>query len=70
MYIHIYIRIICSLYMNVRALVSTVMNFRVPKNAGNFLISFLRRALFHGVSKYIYVYTHVYKYIYMSIPNI
>ena len=38
------------------ALVSTVMNFRVPKKAGNFLIScktvsFSRRTLLHGVSK-------------------
>jgi hypothetical protein len=35
------------------ALVNTVMNFRVPQNAENFLtsckpVSFLRRTLFHG----------------------
>jgi len=40
-----------------RTLVSAVMNFRVPSSAGNFLtsckpVSFLRRALLHGVSKY------------------
>jgi len=39
-----------------RTLVSTVMNLRVPWNAGNFLtsckpVSFSRRALHHGVSK-------------------
>jgi hypothetical protein len=39
-----------------RALVSAVMNLRVPYNAGNFLTScspvrFSRRTLFHGVSK-------------------
>ena len=39
-----------------RALVTAVMNFRVPWNAGNFLtsckpVSFSRRALLHGVSK-------------------
>jgi hypothetical protein len=39
-----------------RALVSAVMNLRVPKNAGNFLtscrpVSFSRRTLLHGVSK-------------------
>jgi hypothetical protein len=39
------------------ALVNTVMNLRVPWNAGNFLtgwklVSFLRRILLHGVSKY------------------
>ena len=39
-----------------RALVSTVMNLRVPKNAGKFLtsckpVSFSRRTLPHGVSK-------------------
>jgi hypothetical protein len=39
-----------------RALVSAVMNFRVPYNAENFLIrsgavSFSRRTLLHGVSK-------------------
>jgi len=37
-------------------LVSAVMNFRVPSNAGNFLTSckpvrFSRRTLHHGVSK-------------------
>ena len=40
-----------------RALVSAVMNLRVPLNAGNFLtsckpVSFSRRTLHHGVSKY------------------
>jgi hypothetical protein len=39
-----------------RALVSAVMNLRVPQNAGNFLtsckpVSFSRRTLFHGVSR-------------------
>jgi len=39
-----------------RALVNTVMNFRVPQSAGNFLtsckpVSFSRRMLLHGVSK-------------------
>jgi hypothetical protein len=39
-----------------QALVNEVMNFQVPYNVGNFLISckpvcFLRRTLFHGVSK-------------------
>ena len=39
-----------------RTLVSVVMNFRVPLNAGNFLtsckpISFSRKTLRHGVSK-------------------
>jgi hypothetical protein len=39
-----------------RALVNTVMNLRVPLNAGNFLtgckpVSFSRRTLLHGVSK-------------------
>ena len=43
-----------------RTLVSTVMNLRVPWNAGNFLtsckpVSFSRRTLHHGVSKYIYL---------------
>jgi hypothetical protein len=38
-----------------RALVSAVMNLRVPQNAGNFLtslrpVSFSRRTLLHGVS--------------------
>jgi len=42
-----------------RTLVNAVMNLRVPWNAGNFLISckpvsFSRRTLHHGVSKYIY----------------
>jgi hypothetical protein len=37
--------------------VSAVMNLRVPRNAGNFLtsckpVSFSRRALHHGVSKF------------------
>ena len=40
-----------------RTLLSAVMNLRVPKNAGNFLtsckpVSFSRRTLHHGVSKY------------------
>ena len=40
-----------------RTLVSLVINLRVPWNAGNFLtickqVSFLRRTLHHGVSKY------------------
>ena len=40
-----------------RTLVSAVMNIRVPWNAGNFLtsckqVSFSRRTLHHGVSKY------------------
>jgi hypothetical protein len=39
-----------------RALVSAVINLRVPQNAGNFLtsckpVSFSRRTLLHGVSK-------------------
>jgi len=39
-----------------RALVTEVMNLRVPYNAGNFLtgretVSFSRRTLLHGVSK-------------------
>jgi len=43
---------------NWRTLVSAVMNFRVPWNAGNFLtsckpVSFSRGTLHHGVSKYI-----------------
>ena len=42
-----------------RALVSAVMNLRVPLNAGNFLtscrpVSFSRRTLLHGVSKYVF----------------
>jgi len=41
-----------------RKLVSAVMNLRVPLNAWNFLtsckpVSFLRRILHHGVSKYL-----------------
>ena len=41
-----------------RTLVSAVMNLRVPRNAGNFLtsckqVSFSRRTLHHGVSKYV-----------------
>ena len=41
-----------------RALVSAVMNLRVAWNAGNFLtscrpVSFTRRTLHHGVSKYV-----------------
>ena len=40
-----------------RTLVSAVMNLRVSRNAGNFLtsckpLSFSRRTLHHGVSKY------------------
>jgi hypothetical protein len=40
-----------------RGLVNAVMNFRVPQNAGKFLticksVSFSRRTLLHGVSKY------------------
>ena len=40
-----------------RTLVSAVMNLRFPQNAGNFLtsckpVSFSRRTLHHGVSKY------------------
>jgi hypothetical protein len=39
-----------------RALVNSVMNLRVPENAGNFLTSckpvgFSRRTVLHGVSK-------------------
>ena len=39
-----------------RAIVNAVMNLRVTKNAGNFLIScepvsFSRRTLFHAISK-------------------
>ena len=39
-----------------RTLVSAVMNFRIPWNAGNFLtsykqVSFSRRTLYHGLSK-------------------
>ena len=38
------------------ALANAVMNLRVPQNEGNFFtrckpLSFLRRTLFHGVSK-------------------
>jgi len=45
-----------------RDLVKAVMNFRVPKNAGNFLtsckpVSFSRRTLLRGVSKYMYIAT-------------
>jgi len=41
-----------------RTLVSALMNHRVPCNAGNFLtsckpVSFSRRTLHHGVSKYV-----------------
>ena len=44
-----------------RKLVSAVMNLRVPWNAGNFLssckpVSFSRRTLHHGVSKYLTVF--------------
>jgi hypothetical protein len=34
-----------------QALLNAVMNLRVPYNAGNFLTSFSRRILLHGVSK-------------------
>jgi hypothetical protein len=42
-----------------QALVTAVMNLRVPYNAGNFLtsckpVSFSRRTLLHGISKYTY----------------
>jgi hypothetical protein len=48
-----------------RALVSAVMNLRVPQNAGNFLaswgpVSFSRRTVLHGVI-YIYIYIWVHK---------
>ena len=33
------------------ALVTAVMNLRIPQNAGYFLTSFSRRTLLHGVSK-------------------
>jgi hypothetical protein len=41
-----------------RALVNAVMNLWAPQNAGNFLtsckpVSFSRRTLLHGVSKYV-----------------
>ena len=44
-----------------RTLVSAVMNLRVPWNAGNFLtsckpVSFSRRNLHHGVSKYCHIF--------------
>ena len=50
-----------------RMLVSAVMNLRVPKNAGNFLtsckpVSFSRRTLHHGVSKY-YFYTYIFDFV-------
>ena len=40
------------------------MNLRVPLSAGNFLtsckpVSFSRRTLHHGVSKYIYIYIYI-----------
>jgi hypothetical protein len=40
-----------------QAIVNTVMNLRVPQSAGNFLtsckpVSFSKRTLIHGVSKY------------------
>jgi len=43
-----------------RTIVSAVMNLRVPWNAGNFLtsskpVSFSRRTLHHGVSKYTFI---------------
>ena len=45
-----------------RTLVSAVMNLRVPWNAGNFWtsckpVSFSRRTLHHGVSKYMFLAT-------------
>ena len=48
-----------------RTLVSAVINLRVPWNAGNFLtcckpVSFSRRTLHHGVSKYSYLKCIVY----------
>jgi hypothetical protein len=44
-----------------RAFVNAVMNFRIPKNAGNFLtsleqVSFSRRTLLNGVSKKVMSY--------------
>jgi len=56
-----------------RTLVSTVMNLRVPRNAGNFLtsckpVSFSRRTLHHGVSitiLYIYYIFYIYYDIYI-----
>ena len=44
-----------------RTLVSAVINLRVPWNAGNFLtsckpVSFSRRTLHHGVSKYVHIH--------------
>jgi hypothetical protein len=41
-----------------RAIVNAVINLRVSQNAGNFLtsykpVSFSRRTLLHGVSKYV-----------------
>jgi hypothetical protein len=36
-----------------RALVNEVMNFQVPYNGGNFLTSFSKRTLLHGVSKWV-----------------
>jgi hypothetical protein len=44
-----------------QALVTAVMNFQVPRNAGNFLtswkpVSFSRKTLLHRVSKYILVH--------------
>jgi hypothetical protein len=45
-----------------RALVYTVMNLRVPKNAGSFLsslghFSFSGRTLLHGVTRFMYLTT-------------
>ena len=56
-----------------RTLVSTVMNLRVPWNAGNFLtsckpVSFSSRTLHHGVSTY-YSYNNVKNY-YIKLWNI
>jgi hypothetical protein len=47
-----------------QTLVSVVMNLRVPRNVGNFPtsckpVSFSRRTLYHGVSKYICAFVGV-----------
>ena len=47
-----------------RTVVSAVMNLRVPSNVGNFLtsckpVSFSRRTLHHGVSKYVACDVHL-----------
>jgi hypothetical protein len=56
-----------------RTLVSSVMNFRVPWNAGNFLTSckpvrFSRRTLHHGVSKYSVYCTREYYKSFLRVP--